>query len=90
MNDENLGFANVDINKLPRHKYNHKDMSRYADLIISKSDEEFSKEELEFVLDMEKATADFFVKAYDYTEEEAQKYVLNNRQRIREINRKTF
>ena len=90
MNDENLGFANVDINKLPRHKYNHKDMSRYAKLVTEKSDDELTNEELDFVLDMEKATADFFVKAYDYTEEEAQKYVLNNRQKIREINRKPF
>lgn len=77
----------MDINKLPQHKYNLKDMSRYADLIISKSDEEFSKEELEFVLDMEKATAEYFVKAYNYTEKEAQEYALNNRQTIRDTNK---
>jgi len=89
MNDENLGFADVDVSKHPKHKYSIKDMSRYAKLVTEKSDDELTNEELDFVLDMEKETADFFVKAYDYTEEEAQKYVINNRQKIREINRNT-
>lgn len=81
MDNEMLGFADVDVKKLPKHKYTIEEMGRYYDMLV-KPLKEMSKSELDFIEDIEKETVVFWQKAYGYSKKDAEEYVLNNRKRI--------
>lgn len=78
----------IDPSILPRenirHKYSIREQGRYTDLMVKK-DEEWTEEEKSFVLDMEKATIEYWLLAYDYPKEVVEEYVKNMRKNIREI-----
>ncbi len=77
----------IEFNKIPKegikHKYSIRDQGKYTDL-MEKKDEEWTEEEKAFVLDMEKATYEYMMEAYDYPEEVVKGYVKTMRKQTRE------
>jgi cyclopropane fatty-acyl-phospholipid synthase-like methyltransferase len=71
-----LGSAIDDIGRLPKFKYDITADIKYARL-IRKKDEELSGEEKAFMRKFEEEIVRFWMKAYNYTEEQAYEHVKN-------------
>lgn len=76
MEPDVLGPAIEDISNLPKFKYEITADIKYARL-IRKKDEELSDEEKAFMREFEEEIVRFWMKAYDYTEEQAHEHVKN-------------
>lgn len=81
MEPDVLGPAIEDIGNLPKFKYDITADIKYARL-IRKKDEELSGEEKAFMREFEEEIVRFWMKAYDYTEEQARKHVENIRKKL--------
>lgn len=71
-----LGSAIDDIGRLPKFKYDITADIKYARLIREK-EEDLSDEEKTFLREFEEEIVRFWMKAYDYTEEQAHEHVKN-------------
>lgn len=81
MNDENLGFADVDIDKLPAFKYNLQEQKKYVDL-VEKTDVDLTPEEKTFKKDFEEALVVFRMKVYNHTKKQVRDHIKNIKNKI--------